>query len=76
MDGPERIWSLLDVETARVDDRKRIYNGTIDRHFLVDVSADCFQPAAAVVDLVSLRVTYGYSRRETPIKQTINDVAP
>lgn len=76
MDGPERIWSLLDVETDRVDDRKCICNGTIDRRFVVDVSPDCFQSAAAVVDLISLGVTCGYSRREIPIKQTINDAAP
>ena len=73
---PERIWSLLDVETDRVDNCKRICNGTGDRLFVVDVSPDCFQSTAGVVDLVSLGVTCGYSRREIPVKQAINDSVP
>ena len=76
MYGPERIWSLLDVKADRVDDRERICNGAVDRFLLVNISLSCFQPAAVNNPIASVGVTCGYSRREIPAKQAVNDAAP
>jgi hypothetical protein len=78
MYGPERICSLLDVKADRVDDRKRISDGPRDRFLIVNVSPSCFQSVVGVVDnpIARLGMTSGYSRREIPTKQAVNDAAP
>jgi hypothetical protein len=76
MYGPERIWPLLNVKADRVDNRERISNGAVDRSLVVNISPSCFQSAAVNNPIASVGVTCGYSRREIPAKQAVNDAAP
>ena len=78
MKRPERIWSLLDVKAHRVDDRERISDRTGDRFLVVDVSPSCFESTAGLIDnnIAPLRMTCGYSRREIPTNQAVNDAMP